>query len=155
MEDTNMDTRSDVSNDQVQPTSKILIFKATELPEQYKAIIYAKYLRTLRSGNDFYKLIDNEPYYQVQAAYLGTLITRPAAEVRLAVLTDDPDTVVGWALLEPNKLHYVWVAKDGRKDGMMNFLLQNHTFTAFSHLTKSWMSIWHSKYPTVKFNPYC
>ena len=143
---------------------KVIKFKGAELPEQYKAMVYSKFLRSLRYGNDYFKLIDKDAYFEVYHNYFNSLLSRPEAIIKLAVLSDDTDVVLGWALVEPNILHYVYVNKDYRKTGIGTYLVSD-PFSVITHLTTIGVSIWASKYssnpakpnpvkPLVQFNPF-
>lgn len=115
-------------------------------------MIYAKFLRSLRNGNSYFKLVWPAAYYEVYHAYLATLLARPQAIISLAVLSDDSDVVIAWALSEPNKLHYVWVDKDMRKKGVATALVQ--PFETITHLTNTALTIWNNKFPNARFNPF-
>lgn len=116
-------------------------------------MLLTKYLRTLQAGNDFFKLIQPKAFFSIHDPYFGTLLERPEAKLRMAVLSDEPDTVLGWSLMEPNKLHYVWVGGPYRKTGIASALMPD-VFSTITHITKSFLPIWNVKYPKVIFNPY-
>jgi len=132
---------------------KILKFKGSELPEQYRAMIYSKFLRSLRYGNEMFKLIDQEPYFKNYHSYIAALLRRPESIVKIAVLSDDSDVALGWALLEPNKLHYIYVNKDNRHIGIGK-TLASEPFEVFSHITTIGLSIWPKMFPKAKFDPF-
>lgn len=121
----------------------------------YLSLIHSTFKRSLRYGNDWYKLIDKDCYYQAYNQVVTVLLSRPAALVRLAVLTDDPDTCLGWSLSEEKTLHYVFVkANVGiRKLGIGTHLLPKE-FNRITHLTRIGREIWQSKFPEVVFNPF-
>lgn len=81
------------------------------------------------------------------------LMTRPQAQVKLAVLDDDYDVVLGWALIEPDVLHYVYVNRENREIGIAKALLQNQ-FSEVTHLTNMGLKLWSTKLPHVIFNPF-
>lgn len=160
MENQTMDAQTDVS----ESSYKVITFPASALPEQYRPLLFSKFLRSLRYGNEYFKLIDKDAYFQVYHAYFNTLLWRPGSIVKLAVLSDDPDVVLGWSLTEPNKLHYVYVNKDSRKMGIGKELTKE-PFNTITHLTTIGLSIWGNKFnndpsrvmPTktlVVFNPF-
>lgn len=152
-------------------TYKIITYPGAELPDQYRNLVLSKFLRSLRYGNEYFKLIDKNAYFTVYDAYFKTLLYRPNSVVRLAVLTDDPDVVLGWSLMEdshfpekPDKLHYVYVNNTHRKLGIGSELVKSG-FQVVTHLTTIGSSIWASKFnsdPTkevpdktlVVFNPF-
>jgi len=126
-------------------TYKIVTYKAVNLPPQYINLVLSKFLRSLRYGNEYFKLIDKNSYFSVYDAYFKVLMSRPEAIIKLAVLSDDEDVVLGWSLTEPNKLHYVYVNSTHRKLGIGKELTRE-SFNTITHLTTIGLSIWGNKY---------
>lgn len=133
---------------------KILKYAAPKLPDQYRNMVFAEFLRSLRFGNEYFKLVDSESYFQVYHAYFSTLLNRPEALIKLAALSDDPDVILGWALIELDKVHYVYVKKDFRRKGIARALI-TEPFTRFTHVTKTALLLWPTKFSNAKFNPFC
>lgn len=131
----------------------ILKFSARELPEAYRNLLFSKFLRNLRFGNDYFRLVDSDAYYKVYNAYFATLLDRRDAFVRLAVLNDDRDVVLGWSLCEPEKLHFIYVSKEQRRQGIGRALLPEKIST-FTHITKTGLTLWQKKLPNAIFNPF-
>jgi hypothetical protein len=123
------------------------------LPENYRNMVLAKWLRTLRFGNDFFRLIDSNSYFAAYQQYIKNVLLKPQCIVRLAVLSDDEDVCLGFSVSEPEALHFVWVHKDNRKIGIGNALVQ-FPFKYITHLTNTGMTIWNKKYKDCKFNPF-
>lgn len=124
---------------------------ANVLPDEYKNLIKAPFLNSLRYGNDLYKLIDKEAYFTSYGNYIEHLLKRPRSMVSLAVLDDG--TILGWSLYEGSTLHYVWVKKEVRRQGIAKELLVNKVNT-ISHITNTGINIWVNKMPEVIFNPF-
>lgn len=116
-------------------------------------MIFSKWLRSLKYGNDYFKLIHSDVYFEVYQKYIHALLTRPNAVVRIAVLSDDRDVALGWSLIEKGTLHYVHVSREQRNKGIGTSLVPGK-ISAISHLTKAGMSIWHNKLPQAVFNPF-
>lgn len=132
---------------------KILSFPAKELPDQYKGLVYAKFLRSVKWDNEFFKLIDQDAYFNAYHLYLGSLLNRHNSVVKIAVLVDDPDVALGWALIEPHKVHYCWVNPGNRQIGVASSLLAE-PFDTFTHLSNTGLMLWQSKFAHAKFNPF-
>lgn len=129
-------------------------------------MVLAKWLRSLRYGNEFFKLwnandyieeVDGKEilhpgYFSRYEEYILNLLVRPRSIVRMAVLTDDRDVVLGWSLVEGQTLHYVHVQHDYRNQGIGRSIVPSNIET-FSHITKAGMSIWASKGKHAKFDP--
>jgi hypothetical protein len=131
----------------------VIAYLGKDLPETYRNMILAKWLRTLRFGNDFFRLIESNAYFETYQKYIKAIIGRPQCVVRLAVLSDAPDVCLGFSVSEPDTLHYVWCHKDNRKIGVASALMQ-FPFSVITHLTSAGMGIWHKKFPAAKFNPF-
>jgi GNAT superfamily N-acetyltransferase len=131
----------------------IISYPAEALPKAYQNMIYSKWLRSLRYSNDFFKLIDGDSYFSSYQKYIGLILSRPSTLVRLAVLTDDHDVVLGWAVVEGAILHYVHVHKDHRKQGIATSLVPKGV-EVITHITRPGLSIWANKMPGVILNPF-
>lgn len=124
-----------------------------DIPANYNNLIYSKWLRSLRFGNDYFKLIDSDSYFKVYDKYIESILHRPDTIVRFAVVTNEKDTVLGFSVTEKDTLHYVYVHKYNRKQGIGTSLVPK-IVNNITHLTKTGMSIWTSKLPHAKFNPF-
>jgi hypothetical protein len=134
-------------------TYSIITYNGSKIPINYINMIISKWLRTLRSGNDYFKLIHPESYYTRYEPYIKSVLIRPNTFVRLAVLSDERDTVLGFSIQEDLTLHYVWVHKYNRNQGIANSLVKTD-IEAISHVTKTGLTIWNKKLPKAKFNPF-
>ena len=134
-------------------TYSIVSYSGAALPEAYRNMVFSKWLRSLKYGNDYFRLIDSDSYFEMYHQYIQALLTKTNSVVKLAVLTDDPDVVLGFAVIRDNTLDYVHVHKDQRHQGIARSLVPSN-INAISHLTKIGIAIW-SKHPNVKFNPFC
>ncbi len=59
-------------------------------------------------------------------ARVRAILARPDSVLRVASLPDDTDAILGWAVItsaEPHELHYVYVRKEARKQGIARVLL--------------------------------
>lgn len=98
------------------------------------AFIMSTWLRGLRYGNSWFKLIDKEAYYSKYTVVLNNLLR--SSVVAVACLIDDPNVVVGYAVVSPETLHWVYVKKSWRGFGLAKELTQPFRITRVSHLTK-------------------
>jgi hypothetical protein len=74
-------------------------------------------------------------------------------QVRLAVLGDDSDVVLGFSCSRGDVLDYVHVHKDYRRNGIGCSLISEGIQT-ITHLTHNGMSFWTAVLPNTKFNPF-
>ncbi len=139
----------------VQPTYSIISFKASELPEQYVGFIYHKWLRSLRFGAPWFRHIETEAFYKNWHNFIESLMKKPDSLVRLAVLTDDKDVLLGFSVSREDVLDYLYVQADHRMQGIAKKIIPQG-ITTMSHMTQTSLEIWRSnpKYIGLKFNPF-
>lgn len=130
---------------------RLVTYYGVTLPPEFKNLVTAPFLNSLRYGNDLYKLIDKDAYFFSYSKYIESLLQRPHSMVKLAILNDM--TVLGWCLMENKVVHYIWVKKEVRRQGIGCALLPK-TFDTISHITNKGINIWVNHYPNVKFNPF-
>lgn len=131
----------------------IVVYRGIDLPDQYRNMVLSKWMRTLRYGNDYFKLIDSDNYYKNYQVYIKEIVQREGSFIKMAVLADDHDIVLAWSAYEGSTLHYLHVNFEYRNQGLGKALLPKD-LKAFTHLTKAGMSIWQNKFPQVIFNPF-
>jgi len=134
-----------------QTTYSILEFMPEEVPKDYVNYIYAKWLRSAKYGNDIYKKIPSEYYYKSYSRYLDSLLHR--CKVRLAVLDDDKDVLLGFACYKDKILHYVYVNREQRRQGIGKSLLPKE-IEIYTHYTKDGIKIVDNKLSDLIFNPF-
>jgi len=127
------------------------VLKFQGCPEQYHAYVCARWKRSLRYGNDYFRLIKPECFYAAYDIHLANLL--PDATIRLAVLAEDHDVCLGFSVSRGTVLDYVHVHKDYRGKGIGRKLVPEGIDT-ISNLTKSALAIWGTKCPRWSFNPY-
>lgn len=139
------------------PSYSIISYSSNMLPVQYTSLIFSKWLRSLRFGNPLFKNIDSDEFYKQYHAYLERLLDKPGSTIKLAVLTDDHDVVLGFSVVREDVLDYIYVHKDQRNQGIAKSLMPSN-ITTFSHITNTAMMIWqrdnNPKYKHLKFNPF-
>lgn len=138
-------------SEEVEDRYRLISYRGGCLPEEYKNVIIAPFLNSLRYGNDLFKLIDKDAYYLKYGQYVQSLLQRPMLLIRLAILNDN--TVLGWSLLQNKIVHFVWVKKEVRRQGIGRSLLPKD-FDTISHITNKGINIWVNHYPGVKFDPF-
>lgn len=94
-----------------------------------------------------------EAYYSTYHRYIIGILTRPETFVRMAVLAGADDVVLGFSVVRGTTLDYVHVHRDQRGQGIARSLVPPDIDT-ISHLTKTGLTIWGSKYSKWIFNPF-
>ena len=134
-------------------TYSVISYSAHDLPQAYRGMVFAKWLRSLRFGNDYFKLVDSACYYSAYHRYISNILGKLETVVTVAVLSDDKDVALGFSVSRGNILDYVHVHKDQRKQGIGTRLIPRGIDT-ITHLTRTGLSIWGSKYKAWKFDPF-
>jgi GNAT superfamily N-acetyltransferase len=102
--------------------------------ESDKAFIFATWLKGLYHGNSFYSEIEKDAYFTNYHAVLERVLAK--SSVLVACLTDTPDVVLGYAVIERGTvLHWVFVKKSWRRFGIAKRLIP-HPILTVTHLTK-------------------
>lgn len=139
--------------DQEKVEMEIHAHEGKYLPKQYLNLVRARWARSYRHNNDYMKLVQADAYYNAYSVYIMHILNRPSTTVRLAVLQEDPDVVLGFSVAEGNFLHYVEVPTAYRRQGIGRSLVPEKV-EWFSHLTKLGMRLWAEKAPNAKFSPF-
>lgn len=139
----------------VKPEASIEIVKypGQRLPGTYIGLVYSRWLRSLRYGNDYFRLISSMDYYESYNRYISTVLARPDTIVRLATLAVDRDCVLGFSVARGQILEYVHVHKDQRLQGIARSLVPKN-IEVVTHLTRTGLTIWANKCPGWSFNPF-
>lgn len=136
-----------------QSSYSVIFFPGENLPDEYRSIVFANWLRSLRQGNHFFELIDADIYFETYGEYIKRIIARPHCLLRMAVLSDDHDVVLGWSCMEEKTLHYAYVRQDYRRHGIGQALTASG-FSVVTHVTRGTMKLWEEKYKHLIFNPF-
>jgi hypothetical protein len=121
--------------------------------ESDKNFIMATILRGLYYGETWFAEIPKPTFMLHYHKVIEFLLNKDTTEVRIACLKDDPEIIVGYAILSPNinTSHFVFVKKAWRGIGIANSLVPSNTKFA-THLTKTGLSIIRKK--NIDFNPF-
>lgn len=145
-------------------TYKILSFRS-HAPDCYKSFVYATWMNSLRYGNEFFRLMDSATYYKAYGKYIDSVLARRGSRLKVAVLSEDEDVALGWAVDEGDVLHYVFVkdmresingkrvGESLRRKGIAKSLIEPDIKT-ISHITQIGLSLWNDKAPHLKLNPF-
>lgn len=153
MGDTSIHTEAATSESVVDASYRVLSFPSSKLPTAYIGLVYSKWLRSLRYGNDLFRLIDADSYYKAYHRHVSLVLEHPNTVIRIAVLSDDHDVVLGFSVSRGNVLDYVHVHKDQRRLGIGRSLVPDG-IEWITHVTKTGLTIWGSKAGHWKFNPF-
>lgn len=112
--------------------------------------ILATWLKGLYHGNSWFKQIDPTIFMNKYQKVVFQILNDPHTEVRLAVLKDEPSVILGYSVLGPRTIHWVFVKKSWRKVGIARALCPEEVDTC-THLTDVGRSL---KPKNMKFDPF-
>lgn len=99
-------------------------------------------------------MMDKKAYYNEYHRYIEALmVMRPDSAVKIAVLSDDHDVALGFAVHRDGILDYVHVHKDQRGQGIARHLVPGY-IASVTHMTETGAQIWKQKKLNWVFNPF-
>lgn len=128
-------------------------YKIVNARPEHLNMILAQWMRSLRHGNNYFKLIKPSAFYQAYNIFIRQVLSHPDVLVQIAVLSDDSDVVLGWCISNKTVLHYIHVQKLLRRQGIAKTILPNN-ITEFTNLTQTGITLWNDKVPHWVFNPF-
>lgn len=134
-------------------TVEIRAYKGPELPEQYANFVRDRWLKTYKKCNKFMSLVDPASYYRAYPQYIRTILAKKTTTVRLAMLAEDEDVLLGFSVSDGPILHYVNVPLDYRSQGIGRKLVP-FVVERFTHITETGMALWTKKVPKAIFDPF-
>lgn len=118
------------------------------------SFIFATWLRGLYYGNSWFREIDKDLFMENYHRVVEAILARPTVEVSVACLKDDPNTILGYVVLERTRqtLHWAFVKEVWRRFGIAKKLIDDQAaITSVTHLTSVGRSL---KPEQIKFNPF-
>lgn len=124
-------------------------------PEDLNFIL-STWLRCYRFQSPTVNRVPNHVFYPKHQLFIEKLLKKSTA--LMAVMKEDPVVILGYLISEPGTLHFCYIKKECRGEGIARLLLKNQGFdlskeTEFSHFTRDMDPICR-KFPTLVFNPY-
>lgn len=114
--------------------------------------ILATFLRGLYYGDSWFSQMEKKAFMEHYNKVVNFILDSPKTTIKIACLKEDPNVVLGYALLaEPNGVHWIHVKREWRKIGLARDLVPN-TVNTVTHLSKVGLSI--VKNHNLKFNPF-
>lgn len=113
-------------------------------------MIFSAWLHSLRHENALFRLIEQEAYFRHYHEIIRRILDRPQTIVLIACLREDEDVNLGFSVLEPNILHWVFVKPAWRGIGLMHDLVPNE-IKYITHFTRMGLKI---KPKHVEYNPF-
>lgn len=120
------------------------------MPED-KNFIYSTWLRGLYFGNDYFGAIPSQVFFSKYSSIVEKVLALNKCEVYVACLPDAKDVILGYAILYPGILHWIFVKDSWRKLGIAKALVPKDTHSC-THLTMVGTFL-KNKYKLI-FNPF-
>jgi len=115
-----------------------------------EAFIYSTWLRPLYYDNEENSEINKEKFMKANANRIKQITTYPSVNVKIACLSDAPDVILGYAVIEWRKLWWVYVKKAWREMGIAKKLVPGNIVSC-AYLTRLGKSL---KPPAWDVDPY-
>lgn len=133
-------------------TSKNGLFFIRDAVEGDYTFIYATFLRGLYYGDESFKRVDKDLFMENYHYILDHMLHIEGINIKMCVLSEDPEVILGYAVYKGPRLDWVFVKKAWRKIGIAKSLVPSD-ITTVSHLTTVGEAILKTR-PTIKFNPF-
>jgi hypothetical protein len=117
-----------------------------------KAFVMSTWLKGQYYGHPYFSEMNKAAYNSQYGAYIEALLSKSEIKVVVACLREDPDVILGYAVLGPATLHWCYVKEPWRTKGIARLLTQPEPITAFTGFTKSGKAI--AKRRGWSFNPW-
>lgn len=134
--------------------------------ESDKAFIKATFLRGLYYSDSWFSVIPKDIFMKNYSLFIDKLLEKYAGSTKLACLIEDPDVILGYAILgTDNTAHWAFVKKAWRRQGIARSLLPKD-LAIVTHLNMLGRTLCYGgidtdtndrivpKYPNVVFNPF-
>lgn len=133
---------------------KANLVEIRDFRESDKHFIFSTFLRGLYYGDSWFSLIPKTVFMTKYHKVLEHIMNSPNTKVSVACLKDDPEVILGYAMLDAtgSTLHWVFCKKAWRSIGIAKSLVPD-SISNVTHLTKTGKSILSTK-PNVQFNPF-
>jgi hypothetical protein len=112
--------------------------------------VYSTWLNGLYYGNDWFREIDKNTYFENYHKVLEAIFKRPETQIIIACLKEDEDVILAYAITEGQTLHWIFTKPVWRRMGLSRLILKE-SIKAVSHLTRLGKSI---KPREWRFNPF-
>lgn len=138
---------------QESPSYDVVAYRGQHLPQRYQGAVFSRWLMSLRYGNRYFRLILASSYFERYGKYIRQVIQQPDTMIRLAVLSDDHDVLLGFSVTRGKILDYVHVHRDSRRQGIGTKIVPTDIRT-FTHITNHGHEIWREKCCFLHFDPF-
>lgn len=116
--------RGTILNDENQQIVGDIKIRQGELADV--SLIYASWIRPLYYDGLGCNYVDQNDFMAYQKRRITFILSRPSTNVLVACLSDTPDVIVGYSVIEWRKLWWIYVKKAWRDMGIAKKLIPGH-----------------------------
>lgn len=131
-------------------------FTIVDGTDNAKNLIFATWLKSYEVTSAMTKLVPRQEYFAGHHKLIEGIFARNPS-IKLAVLPDDHNVILGWGVGEPGIIHYIFVKQAMRRFGLGRALLlaltntPHFTYTHHTHILRTDLAKYVEK---ATFNPY-
>lgn len=125
--------------------------------------IYSSWLNSYKNDSSFARKIARSVFFKWHKKIVELILNRPTTKVMIACFEETPEVILGYLVYERQTdlpvVHFAYVKKDYRQQGIANTLLKSQNLDLnqclFSHWTDSIYDFkFKEKYPKMMYDPY-
>jgi hypothetical protein len=102
--------------------------------ETDEPLLYSTWCFGLYYGSAETSHTTKKEFFKKQSAYIKPLLE--SATIKIACLSDDPDTILGYSVIDQGCVEWIFVKERLRRQGIAKLLLKNQNPTHVKKLTK-------------------
>lgn len=114
------------------------------------SFLFATWLQGLYYGNYYLREIDKDTFFKCYHAIIESILQQKDTFIAVSCLKEDEDVILGYAVCQPEILHWVFIKDAWRKLGLAKDLIPKD-IKFVTHLTEVGANI---KPREWKFNPF-
>jgi hypothetical protein len=131
------------------------LYDIRDYKESDKAFIKATFLRGLYHGKFWYSLIPRDIFMKNYSQVADRLLADPRVRVQLAVLKEDPDTILGYCIISRDTKAIIWLHTKAawQNRGIATSLIPCPPLYVM-HLSAVGNKLLTLKFPNALYNPF-
>lgn len=117
--------------------------------------IYATWLRSYRTDSAIGLSARSSIYFQYYHQVLDSILDAQSTQVKIATTAENSYTILGYAVFQPEVLHYIFVKEAFQRNGMAQSFLESerHHLKFYTHRTRTARSLL-SHLTYLEYNPF-
>jgi hypothetical protein len=130
------------------------LYDIRDYKESDKNFILATFLRGLYYGDSWFSSIPKDIFMDSYGRVANRLVSDPRVSIKLAVLREDPDVILGYSLVSKDQQAIIWAYTKSawRKQGIARSLIPSNPLYVM-HLSELGKQLL-PKLPSAVFNPF-